>query len=296
MTQTISVRRLHTVVPPVVTDPASAPFHFERPATDEVPPVQLVVSADGKSIESTASFPIPDDLAGQLAAHSGFAPPPPLQAVVREFGQPLSEAAETLLRLFMQEIGAAKDHGLRTSYDAITWRLADSPWGPVPNPPVSMEFSIGPIIGRFNAGTAAALQALLLARERPFMAFDHLREAFRSEDNRFAWIQAAAAAELGVKEALLRLEPRLHALLLEVPAPPVQKLYGAVLKAYGGESSSYKSDLQNGAERRNSILHRPDRQVVTSRQRSDYLHTVDKALRHLVILCRQRSGRPSETL
>jgi len=143
-------------------------------------------------------------------------------------------------------------------------------------------------VRNMSTDIAKDLERILARQERPFIAYEHLREAYRSSDFRFAWIQAAAAAELGIKEALLRLEPRLDPLLLEVPAPPVEKLYGRILEHYGGEKSPFAGGLQKGAARRNRIIHQPRPAKISSDDRNDYLATVSRALRHLVILCRRK--------
>lgn len=105
--------------------------------------------------------------------------------------------------------------------------------------------------------TVSALQDLLNVGYEPLEALRHLHRAEREDDARSKWIEATIAAELAVKEVLLRLRPELSALLLEVPSPPIEKLYGKILEAYSGTPSKHRNRLAEGAAVRNRLLHRP---------------------------------------
>jgi hypothetical protein len=138
-----------------------------------------------------------------------------------------------------------------------------------------------------NAEWKGHIQAILDLHEEPFIAFEHIHEAKRDRGARFTWIEATIAAELAIKEALSRIEPRLTPLLLEVPAPPLRKLYGAILENVAGERSPYVSKLDKGAEKRNQLVHRPDAIRLDPQEVVDYVAVVDRAIWHLVGLCRR---------
>jgi hypothetical protein len=130
------------------------------------------------------------------------------------------------------------------------------------------------------------IQAIFDLHEEPLIAFEHLHEARRHRGTRFTWIEATIAAELAIKEALARLEPRLTPVLLEVPAPPLYKLYGVILENVAGEKSPYVGQLQKGAEMRNRLVHRPEAIRLDPQEVVDYVAVVDRAIWHLVGLCR----------
>jgi len=132
---------------------------------------------------------------------------------------------------------------------------------------------------------AAHLQELVRAGEQPFLAAQHLHEARRHRGTRFRWIVATTAAELAIKEALLRLEPKFVLLLLEMPSPPLGRLYGSVLEAVGGERSPFLKAIQKGVEVRNRLVHRPSEPDPDPQDTADYVMDVDGALRHLRRLC-----------
>jgi hypothetical protein len=281
----IDVAFTFVIAPPLRTVEGEGPFSFSW-SSPEGTPVNLTVSPDGKSLRSEARFSIAEATARALAAPN--VRPASIEAQTTPHVSVLSETAQNFLRILMQEIGADMEHRLFSTIDSIQWRLNGAQWITAKNTVKSVSIRTGHPYGTLGKKTAGRLQLVGTLGEQPFLAFEFLREAYRSPDNRFAWIQAAAAAELGVKEALLRLEPRLDPLLLEVPAPPVEKLYGQLLEYYGGEKSPFKSDLQRGAIRRNRIIHRPRSEIIPDDERNAYLENVKKALQHLVERCRRQ--------
>ena len=77
--------------------------------------------------------------------------------------------------------------------------------------------------------------------------------------------------------------------LLELPSPPLRKLYGTILEEIVGERSPYVSDLHKGAEIRNNLVHRPGT-MVDSQDAVNYMGMVRHAIRHLIRLCRDRGA------
>jgi len=142
---------------------------------------------------------------------------------------------------------------------------------------------------KLDAEWMAHLQELVRAGEQPFLAAQHLHEARRHRGTRFRWIEATTAAELAIKEALLRIEPKFAPLLLEVPSPPLGRLYGSVLDAVAGQRSPFLQALQKGVEVRNRLVHRPSEPDPDPQELADYVSDVDGALRHLRGLCRVRN-------
>lgn len=133
------------------------------------------------------------------------------------------------------------------------------------------------------------IQTLLNLHEEPLIAIEHMHEAQRYRGDRFSWIEASIAAELAIKEALVRLEPLVEVLLLEVPSPPIHKLYGPILKKIAGEKSPHVTALQRGAEKRNRLVHRPEAVHFGPQEVVDYVGTVERAIWHLLGLCRRKA-------
>jgi len=127
------------------------------------------------------------------------------------------------------------------------------------------------------------------AGDQPLLAAQHLHEARRHRGTRFRWIVATTAAELAIKEALLRMEPKFAPLLLEMPSPPLGRLYSSVLEAVSGERSPFLRAIQKGVEIRNRLVHRPSEPDPDPQDAADYVSDVDGALRHLRRLCRRHN-------
>ena len=83
-----------------------------------------------------------------------------------------------------------------------------------------------------NENTTTIIQAFLEEDYEPFFALKHLHRAKKEKNPRYKWIDATIAAELAIKEFLIRKNPNLEPLLLEAPSPPLRKLYGSILESY----------------------------------------------------------------
>jgi hypothetical protein len=211
---------------------------------------------------------------------------------------PLVACSRRVLRLLQQEIGdpellplqelvsAPSGHGNQWSSDGSTWRDIQS------EGELRIAMSVQ-VVGELDRRWQKKIQELLNEGEKPLLAVKLLWEAHRSSGGRFQWIEATIAAELAVKEVLARMEPKLRPLLMEVPSPPLRKLYGPVLEEVAGERSPYVSELNKGAERRNRMIHRPEGEELDAQEVIDYLNVVSAAIRHLLKLHRtQRSSLP----
>lgn len=103
----------------------------------------------------------------------------------------------------------------------------------------------------------------------------------QESEPRFRWIDATIALELCIKEALIRRRPDFKTLLMDMPSPPLDKLYGDLMEEVLGEPSPFKKDIKKGTEIRNKLVHRPMDLIVTREEASKYVSTVHKAIHHL---------------
>lgn len=135
-----------------------------------------------------------------------------------------------------------------------------------------------------NAQIISALQEGLDKGYKPFLAMRHLSRAMQEESPRFKWIDATIAAELAVKECLARVKPELESLLVHLPSPPLSKLYGEVLLKYAGVKSPYVKKLNDGAQKRNQLVHQPQAVEISEAEAIEYVTMVMKAIHHLYAL------------
>lgn len=129
-----------------------------------------------------------------------------------------------------------------------------------------------------------AVQAALTEGALPLLAMRHLHRAKAELQPHHKWIDATIAAELAVKEVLCKACPKIRHLLLEMPSPPLSKMYGALLEEYLGEESPYRKELIKGQEKRNNLVHLPLEVQVDEQKAIDYVNTVESAIFHLLHL------------
>lgn len=137
---------------------------------------------------------------------------------------------------------------------------------------------------RIDAEWQGFVQSALDAKIEPLLAMRHLHRAKNEPHPHHKWIDATIAAELAVKEILIRKRPFLAEILLEVPSPPLSKLYGKLSDHYLGARSPYVSKLQDGQTIRNELVHRPASKKIDAQKANDYVEMVSDAIFHLLSL------------
>ena len=90
------------------------------------------------------------------------------------------------------------------------------------------------------------------------------------------------AAELAIKEILVRIEPKLQVILGALPSPPLNRLYGDVLESVAGVRSASLSRLQNGAQRRNELVHNPNSPTPTFNEVNEYIDFIEDRVKWLL--------------
>jgi hypothetical protein len=162
------------------------------------------------------------------------------------------------------------------------WKSGESEWKVLPQKiSATMEvFQEVPL----NAVAIECLQTQLESGITPLIGLRHLHRAKNESMPHHKWIDATTAAELCIKEILIRARPELQELLLQLPAPPLQKLYGPILKHYLGQQSPYLPAIKMGVEKRNSLVHRPSSTSIDMQEAITYVGKVDAAIWHALSL------------
>lgn len=134
-------------------------------------------------------------------------------------------------------------------------------------------------------GNEEIVRSYLQNSYEPFIALKHLHRAKNDDDPRFKWIDATIAAELAIKEFFVRKNPILKVMLLELPSPPLKKLYKNLLLEYAGEESPLPSKFFDDASRiRNELVHRPQDVELTLEKANEYVTNIEKVIYHLLSL------------
>ncbi len=125
------------------------------------------------------------------------------------------------------------------------------------------------IFSNFDEKNCKMIQACIDKNIEPFIALEFLIKAQSEPDARYRWVYTTIAAEIAIKEFLITKHPHLEVLLNELPSPPLDKLYGKILREYEGIESYIKiKDIKTAVKIRNYIIHRPKANVPISGQNS----------------------------
>ncbi len=289
----IWISSTHIIIDTLRTEPSEGPFVFQCPDR-EVTDCEVSIDESGEKITCKARVNISEELLQALESNGLISDlPQQLEAEIEKKQHLLTMASRRVLRLIQQEIQDPEllpTNELSTPFGGDKWSIDSKTWRELKGFRITAAIS-SRVVGKLTERWRQAVQELLNEGEEPLLAMQHLYEAERSEGLRFKWIEATIAAELAIKEMLVRIEPKLKTLLIEVPSPPLRKLYGEVLESVAGERSAFRKELHEGAERRNKLVHRPEDEELDHQQVIDYLDTVDQAIRHLLQLHRRlRAG------
>lgn len=135
---------------------------------------------------------------------------------------------------------------------------------------------------KLDEESAGIIQEYLGNNEEPFIALRHLQRAKEETTPRYMIIEAAIAAELAIKEFLSRKYPHLKGLLVELPSPPINKLYGSILETYHGKKYPSINQLQKIATHRNDFVHKPESTELSFESATKLVMEVEKAIKFLL--------------
>lgn len=206
----------------------------------------------------------------------------PLEKELSSIATALHDSINNVLSLTKYVFGQVKIDEALYIPNGFFWSRDKTKWNPILTKrtltvDVQIEYPL-------DTSTSKIIQNYLENNFTPFYALRHLHKSKRETNARYKWIDATIAAELAIKEFLIRLKPELETLLLEMPSPPLHKLYGSVLESFTKERSPRLSELNKGAETRNKLLHRPNETTVTDNEANNYVHDVETAIWHLLTL------------
>lgn len=158
----------------------------------------------------------------------------------------------------------------------ISWSFDKSNWQRIM---FSQSIPICPIfLYNLNENMVQYIQDCLTNGFEPFLALKYLHKALEEHDTNIKVINAATAAELAIKEFFIRIQPNIEIFLLEVPSPPLNILYGKILKEYTKEKYSRASKIKKLVEARNDIIHKPENLNLTELEAYNHIIEVEFAI------------------
>jgi len=164
----------------------------------------------------------------------------------------------------------------------VNWSRDGATWNAVPTRGLGRGGV--PAYLPLDGQTSGLVQDAVARQCSHITALRYLHRARRELEGNHKWIDATIAAELAIKEVLMMVEPKLATLLLELPSPPLRKLYGPSLKHYTQQNCPNRAKLVEGAEKRNELVHRPGQPTVGYREAADYVDNVEQAIYFLLTL------------
>lgn len=151
--------------------------------------------------------------------------------------------------------------------------------------PMQLSFSVSnQSYEPLNENSIKNIQFAIDRKIEPLLAMRHLQRAKIERHPHYKWIDATIAAELAIKEVLIKAKPELEILLMEIPSPPLYKLYKGILKEYLGVESPYHKTIREGVDMRNALVHKPNNSELDSQKANDYVATIEAAIFHLLSL------------
>lgn len=192
-----------------------------------------------------------------------------------------SSATKRVLNLVKYGLGCINLNERLFGHKSAEWSIDEVEWKIWPRRITATldVYAIHPL----NRRTVSAIQECIQNGFEPFLALRHLHKARVEGIPHYKWIDATIAAELAIKEFLIRLKPEIATLLLGMPSPPLHKLYGEVLESFGMQRSPKLRQIAKGVEIRNKLVHRPEETKITPEEANTYVRDIETAIYHLLI-------------
>ncbi|MEM0007767.1 MAG: hypothetical protein QXR89_05845 [Candidatus Bathyarchaeia archaeon] len=253
-------------------------------ALKDKPPVIVEINPTEKIIESFHEADISEDLREVLNRDSVDIRklPEDIQTQISEITSIISLATRKVLNLIKYCLNQTELDENLFSVKGYYWSKDRLEWKhfPMLTKLVVDIKNVTPL----NEDNAKIIQEYLDNDFQPFLALRHLHRAKNEDNPRYKWIEATIAAELAIKEFLIRKKPEVEALLIEIPSPPLHKLYGSILESFTGQKSPKLKELQKGAEIRNKLIHRPKEIDISAQEANKYVQDVEIAIGHLLTM------------
>lgn len=241
------------------------------------------VNYENRSVETTFRVEVSDEFVAVLAEiepNDIENVPQNLQEEVQTITKNLTLGTRQVLALLKYHLRHFKISEQLCSVREQTWSWNESDHKKFP---CSIHFTMEDVsIEPLNNYSTMTMQAALTSKAEPLIAMRHLHRAKIESIPHHKWIDATIAAELAVKEVLSRVSPDIELLLMEMPSPPLTKLYGSILEYYLGERSPYLGVIRNGIEMRNKLVHRPSKIVIDGQEAINYVSDIEAAIFHLL--------------
>ena len=249
-----------------------------RVAIPDKPAISVDVIPEHNIVESFQEVVVSNEILKVMEADGYGNLSKELESELAELTSGVSQAARRVLNLIKYCFNQVDMDEQLMSVRDLLWSEDGTNWKRISGR-LKVAVSISGTLD-LNENSCRWIQDNIDSDYQPFLALRHLHRARKESIPRHKWIEATIAAELAIKEFLIMRKPDLSTLLLEVPSPPMHKMYGAILKEYTGDNLDKKifKALVEGAEIRNRLQHRPQEEVIDLQKANDYVNAVSEAI------------------
>lgn len=277
----VTIKGSYTISGKIDSDAEDFPLKINCPSVDG-PDITLDIHPKEQLIEATGDYDISHEFLNFLRKKT------PIQISSKNIEKEAAIIRIHLLTSTRRVLNAIKYCFKNIELDeeffrikGTFWSIDRNDWGRFPGGQVSMAIgtrSVQPL----NIESVKILEAYLAKGYDPFLFLSFLHRAKRETNPKYKWIDATIAAELAIKECFINFKPEIEPILLEVPSPPLHKLYGSILEFYTGQRSPRLKEISNGVTIRNKLVHRPEIIKIDHKESMNYVDHVEEAIGHLL--------------
>lgn len=255
--------------------------------------VNLVIQISKNLVETIHQFEVSEDMFNVLQTYitDGSELPQNQQDELMQINQPSSKATRILLTHIKYGLNYTS---IRESLFSVKpldlWSEDGEKWF---NMPTIQDLTLeARIVFPLNEERIGIIQNNINNKKMPYYSLQFLHKAQQAIYPRDRLLYSAIAVELAIKEYLIEIKPKLDFLVLHIPSPPLEKMYHNVLESLGERPSSVrKKELQNLAEYRNKLVHRPQELHISHEIAKKIVTIASKAVYDLI-----RRQSPSDEL
>lgn len=277
----VTIKGSYTILGNIHSDAEEFPIRINCPP-DTGPEIVLEINPKEQSVEAFGDFDISDEFWDVLSKKvSGQEIPDSIAKEASSIRTRLTTSAKRVLNAIKYCLKHIELEEELFSIKGTFWSIDKKNWQGFPGGQISVVLN-SQTIEALNKKSAKLLEDYLVKGPEAFLALSFLHRAKRERNPKYMWIDATIAAELAIKEFLIQFKPEIEPVLLEVPSPPLSKLYGSILESYTGQRSPKLKEIAYGARVRNLLVHRPEKIRIDHQKSINYVGHVEAAIGHLL--------------
>jgi hypothetical protein len=277
----VTIKGSYSILGKINSDAEEFPIRINCPPGTG-PEIVLEINPEEQSVEAFGDFDISKEFWDFLSKKvSVQAIPDSIEKEASSIRTHLTTSAKRVLNAIKYCLKHIELEEELFSIKGTFWSIDKKNWQGFPGSQLSVVFSARSFEA-LNKKSARLLEDYLVKGPEPFLSLSFLHRAKRERNPKYRWIDATIAAELAIKEFLIQFKPEIEPVLLEVPSPPLHKLYGSILESYTGQRSPRLKEIAEGARIRNLLVHRPEKINIGNQESINYVGHVEAAIGHLL--------------